>query len=765
MRILSTMTISRREFIRRATLMGGVSLFAGCTLFKEPEPVPEYIKGAPAVDPTETLAGIKNIYTVCGLCPGNCGICCRVAEGAVVKIGGNPYSAVSCPHPLSFDTPLDQAALASAGICAAGGSGIQTLYDPFRVAVPLKRVGARGSGKWKAVTWDEAIADITLGGNLFGEGRVEGLKQIKDSGATMSFPLDRAEWGSRIFIEKFLAGIPGASFVESQRLLHAEIARQAAEAVFGPGIGAIDTDYSRCRVLVSFGDAPLDSGVPLVSIARRIANARLDCSLKWAVVDPRLSTSASKSDLWVPIVPGTDIHLALGILRALLDSYPDALRMSRDEIEKLVSGGTVDQCAQSCGLSPEYFNRVARMLAQGGPRSAVIPGTGIMAQQDSLAVAKAVLTLNRAVGSVPGTGGLIARSDSFLAQAEKRLCGDAGRVPKMEAMPDSSSCLMLWKADPVYDDPSLAERLKDSSKFPLLVAVSTDITETASLADYILPDTTYLERWDVCASPPAVVSEGFGVRVPVVGGIAGDTGTYFPILSDTRPMEDILVRVAVALNIPGFGGHVPGGIKNAWDYHKTALRSVLDAMKQESLPVETSSDYLSAVIQRGGVYFDRRTVSSTPTSHSPVTFSPPRHVSGSVGSSMSGDEFLLITYTLPFRRSQESGLNGWLLEILPDNRLLINTQDAQALGIKQQESIVVQSPDGRTCVRCKAMLVPGIRQGVVALARGFGYRGSGAVPQEIDSISVVPEEPRGAGVNASVFFATKGPVSVRIKKA
>ncbi|MEW6139265.1 MAG: molybdopterin-dependent oxidoreductase [Thermodesulfobacteriota bacterium] len=759
------MTISRREFIRRATLMGGVSLFAGCTLFKEPDPVPEYIKGAPAVDPTETLAGIKNIYTVCGLCPGNCGIRCRVAEGAVVKIGGNPYSAVSSPHPLSFDTPLEQAALANAGVCAAGGSGIQTLYDPFRVAVPLKRVGARGAGKWKAVTWDEAVAEITLGGNLFGDGRIEGLKQIRDSGATMSFLLDRAEWGSRIFIEKFLAGIPGASFVQSQRLLHAEIARQAAEAVFGPGTGTVDADYSQCRVLVSFGDAPLDSGVPLVSIARRIADARLDCSLKWAVVDPRLSTSASKSDLWVPIVPGTDIHLALGILRALLDSYPDALRMSRDEIEKLVSGRTVDQCAQLCGLAPDYFNRIARMLAQGGPQSAVIPGAGIMAQQDSLAVAKAVLTLNRAVGSVPGTGGLIARSDSFLAQAEKRLRGDAGRIPRMEAMPDSSSCLMLWNADPGYDDPSLAEKLKDLSTFPLIVAMSSDITETASVADYILPDTTYLERWDICASPPAVASEGFGVRVPAVGGIAGDTGAYFPILSDTRLMEDILVRVAVALNIPGFGAHVPGGIKNAWDYHQTALRSVLDAMKQEDLPVENSSEYLSAVIQRAGVFFDRRTVSATSSSHSPVSFFPPRPVSGSAGSSGSGDEFLLIAYTLPFRRSPESGVNGWLLEILPDNRLVINTQDAQALGIKQQESIVVQSPDGRTYVRCKAMVVPGIRQGVVALARGFGYRGSGAVLQEINSISVVPEEPRGAGVNASVFLTTKCPVSVRIRKA
>jgi len=139
--------LTRREFIRIAGLMGGVSLFAGCQLLKQDAPVPEYITGAPAVDPLETLLGVENVQSVCGLCAGNCGIRCRVAQGALVKIGGNPFNPIAAAEPLPFDTPLDKSLTHGGSVCAIGGSGIQTLYDPFRVAKPLKRVGPRGSGK------------------------------------------------------------------------------------------------------------------------------------------------------------------------------------------------------------------------------------------------------------------------------------------------------------------------------------------------------------------------------------------------------------------------------------------------------------------------------------------------------------------------------------------------------------------------------------------------------------------------------------------
>lgn len=752
--------------MRLAGLMGGAALFAGCTLFEQSETVAPYIEGAPAVDPAETLAGIDNVYTVCGLCPGNCGICCRVAQGTLVKIGGSPYSPIASVNPLSFDTPLEKASLAGASVCAIGGSGIQTLYDPFRVAVPLKRIGPRGSGKWQSVTWEQAITEIVSGGDVFGEGEIKGLLHIKDSGEPLTFLVGQMEWGSLTFIKKLLAGFSGSSLAADQSILMSETARSASQAVFGPESAPVDADYAGARVLISFGDAPLDSGIPLVSIGRRIADARVEGSLKWAVVDPRLSTSASKSDLWVAIIPGSDLELALGILKTLVDNYPDALRIRREEVEKLVSGRTIDHCAETCGLAPEYFERLARMLAEGGARSAVIPGRGILAQENGFAAASVILALNKAVGSEPGTGGLISRNDSFLAEAEKSLLGDSYRTWKIERFPESAAALVMWAADSVYGRPDLADRLDDSKQIPLVVALSTHITETAGLADYILPDTTYLERWDICQFPPAIAAAGVGVRRPVVGGVESKSGRYFPIISETMIMEDIIVRLATALQIDGFGEQSPGGVKCAWDYHQKSLRAVLAAMKQAALPVETTPDYVTQVIQRGGVFAKPR--QARPPKHTlfqaidaPI---PDRDVTPSQESGQQ-DEFTLITYALPFHRAPESGLNSWLLEILPKNSLLISTQDARTLGIHQQQEVVVETLDGKTRAQCSAMPVPGIRPGVVALARGFGYRGSGATPQEITGMPLIPDQPRGAGVSPARLTVGPGPNRVRVRKA
>lgn len=199
---------TRREFIRLATLMGGVSLFAGCTLLGASESVPKYSEGAPGVDPLENTIGVRNVYTVCGACPGNCGICCRVAEGMLAKIGGNPYNPIAASPVLPFDTPLQDAAIRSASVCAIGGSGIQSLYNPFRVAKPLKRVGPRGSGKWVGISWDQAIQEILDGGDLFGEGKIFGLREIKRSGQRTGFLAGRADWGSLHFIRSFVDAFP-----------------------------------------------------------------------------------------------------------------------------------------------------------------------------------------------------------------------------------------------------------------------------------------------------------------------------------------------------------------------------------------------------------------------------------------------------------------------------------------------------------------------------------------------------------------------------
>ncbi|MFH1118106.1 MAG: molybdopterin-dependent oxidoreductase [Pseudomonadota bacterium] len=759
--------LTRREFIRTATLMGGVSLFAGCTLFHEPGPVPEYIKGAPGVDPLETLRGIKNIYTVCALCPGNCGICCRSAQGVVVKIGGSPFNPVSIRSPLPFSTPMEEAAAVGGSVCAVGGSGIQTLYDPFRPAKPLKRIGPRGSRKWKALTWKEAITEITQGGNLFGEGTVAGLGKIKDTGEKLSFLVGGADWGSLTAIKTFLSAFPGASLCREAAFLTGEIAAAASDAVFGPGTGAVDTDYDRAGFLLSFGDAPLDSGIPLVSIARQISDARMEGRMQWAVVDPRLSTSASKSDLWVPVIPGTDMNLALAIVKALLDNHPDALKVPRKTVEDMVHGHTLESLTQSCGISPEIPLRLARMLARAGVHSSVIAGRGILSQPNGLEAATAVLGLNRLVGSLPGSGGLLKKNEEFLMQAEKKLSMDSNKDWRPKGLDDSCKALLVWQSDPVYDCPHQAvPQLKDRNRVPLFVAISARITETAALADYILPDTTYLERWDICQSPNATALPGIGLRNPAVGGFDPKTGRYFPILPETRPMEEILIAAASALELPGLGNHPSGGPTTAWGYYRKAVSAVLEAMNQAGFPISNSPADLSRALERGGVFGKpAASGSGMPAASGPFRYAAKKLKPHSGGETSHGDAFILIAYTLPFHRSPESGLDQWLLEVLPENRLLINSADAGKKGIAQGDEVTVKSLSGNAAFKCKAQIIPGIRPGVVALARGFGYREAGVAAHTVDGVSGKPDATRGAGVNPAKIEPADGAIRVKIEKA
>jgi anaerobic selenocysteine-containing dehydrogenase len=762
-------SISRRKFLRIASLMGGASLFAGCHLLPENTQVPKYLEGAPASDPVETIEGVRNLYSVCALCPGNCGICCRVAGGTVVKIGGSPYHPITAGDPLPFETPLKRAAAVGGALCAIGGSGIQTLYDPFRIAKPLKRVGPRGSGKWKAVSWDEAVREIVHGGDLFGEGKVEGLKTLTQARQGLHMAVGRTDWGSLTFVKRFLASFPGASLVRDHEVFNSVTAAQAADAVYGPGTGAVDADYRRARFLVSFGDAPLDSGVPLVSITRELADARVGGSgMKWAVVDPRLSTSGTKADLWLPIIPGTDKYLAVAVMKVLFEQYPSAVKFTRESVEKVTSSLSLDELARSCGLSVDVPKLLAKLLAENGARSAVIPGGGIFVQPDGLETAKILLALNLMVGSVPGSGGIAARSDEAPRNAEKKLLPGAALEAKAARLFErSAKALLLWQSDPVYSGgKETAAALSDRKNLPLFVAISSTITETAALADYILPDTSYLERWDICLNPPPVTVPGVGIRVPVVGAFDRATGRYFGVLPEPLPMEDIAIKLATEAGLPGYGGDAADNLKTAWDYYRLAIPAILGSLKESGFPLPPSAGDVQAVTERGGVFagagLDASWKPARPRSsgYKLPEFTPPTPERPAAAGT-----FQLISFGLPFHRGPASGVNSWLLEVLPENRVLLNAGDAKDLGIGQGDLVEVDRVDGKASISCKAFVVPGIRPGVAAIARGFGCKQLGASAFSVDEKNVASDKTRGAGVNSAHLTTEPGPVKVRIRAA
>ncbi|OGP65459.1 MAG: hypothetical protein A3K22_03850 [Deltaproteobacteria bacterium RBG_16_42_7] len=181
--------MERRTFLKVSAAM--VAATAVVANFKDVEAA-EWKKqiGKTGSQPDPVDEEVKIVRSVCLMCHGGCGFQAKIVKGELVKLDGNPY------HPNTYDyaakgdiveeSDLDAGPAGKdvGTLCPKGQAGVYALYSPFRLQHPLKRVGPRGSGKWKAIPWTQAIKEICYGGYLFKDVKgeenrnIEGLKSI-----------------------------------------------------------------------------------------------------------------------------------------------------------------------------------------------------------------------------------------------------------------------------------------------------------------------------------------------------------------------------------------------------------------------------------------------------------------------------------------------------------------------------------------------------------------------------------------------------------
>jgi anaerobic selenocysteine-containing dehydrogenase len=305
--------------------------------------------------------------------------------------------------------------------------------------------------------------------------------------------------------------------------------------------------------------------------------------------------------------------------------------------------------------------------------------------------------------------------------------------------------------------------LSDTSRIGLTVVIDRDMTETAAYADYILPDTTYLERWDICESPPVIKNPGIGVRAPVVGGISPGIGDYHPIFPETRIAEDILALIGASLALDGFQPDESGRRKNAYHYFRNSLNILMEALQADGLYESGMPLDYSQIIDRGGMFVKPKPL-ETKSHVQTVSLSPIKSTQSTTPGEADGDELVLISYSLPFNRTSRSVVNRWLLEVLPVNRLLMNPQDAEQRGIQQGDRIRLQAASSQFTGECRAHVVPGIRPGVVALAGGFGHTQFGASLMVVNNTISRADKTRATGINPHAVSSGPGIARVRISK-
>lgn len=361
---------SRRNFIKAAGALTSLGLFGlgyGQTLkgvakgwwagdkpehnlygnALEPEWRIDRKTGAFTANPNQYVAN-----TVCVGCVSLCGVRVRVDKKSdtVLRVAGNPYHVLAADPYLPYDTPISEGYKALSGYhesgltarataCGRGNAVLDKLKDPYRVMTPLKRVGPRSSGKWQPISFEQLIEEVVEGGNLFGEGEVEGLRAIRD----VTTPIDpaRPELGPKSNQLACLAG-----FKEGRLPLFARFGKTSFGSVnfsghrgncglsMRAGYAAflgdwqnyphLKPDFSHTEYLLNIGTAPANAGNPFMRQGKLVAEGRAAGRLKMVVVDPVLTNADSKAagdqTKWLPIKPGTDGALVMAMLAWILEN-------------------------------------------------------------------------------------------------------------------------------------------------------------------------------------------------------------------------------------------------------------------------------------------------------------------------------------------------------------------------------------------------------------------------------------------------------------
>lgn len=347
-----------------------------------------------------------------------------------------------------------------------------------------------------------------------------------------------------------------------------------------------------------------------------------------------------------------------------------------------------------------------------------------------------------------------------------------------------NALITYWNAWP-YSTPALKkvweDTLGDGTKIPLYVAIETHIGEASSWADYILPETTYLERWSFPGMTPTILTKATPLRQPLVGGFDGkpwnapiDPGAlnnYDPIPPETSMLEDILIDLAKRLGLPGVGASAfadGSSLNNAWDFIKKEL---------QNLSIETGKS-VDEIIAKGGVFEDPgnsysgdylkytygniihlyiETLVRTKDSISGQAYDPlpkyePIKDAGDQPVEDSSYPFQLVTYKPVIHAQARTAALPWMMLIRPENFVEMNTSDARFLGVETGDPVKVTSPSNSQGIIGKAKVTEGIRPGVVAIAHSYGHWELGSRPREEDGIDQDFDPSRGAGIQPNVIM-------------
>jgi thiosulfate reductase / polysulfide reductase chain A len=691
---------------------------------------------------------VEKIATICEMCFWRCGVLASVADGKVIRIEGNP------------DHPLTRGRL-----CARGNAGTGLLYDPDRLKFPMVRTGARGEGKFARITWDEALDRLAS--------KLTDLRAAHGAESVAYFPHGI---GSRFFGTLMSAfGTPNSaepSFAQCRGPREIGYSLTFGQAVGSPE--PVDLEAAKLVVLIGshLGENVFTSQITAFAAGR----AR---GAKVIAVDPRYSTAAAKADWWLPVRPGTDIALLLAWIHVLISE-----RLYDQEYITTYAAGFEALAAHVASFTPEWAEAItdipaaqiretARAMGHAKPAVAVHPGRHVTWYGDDTQRARAMAILTALLGSYGRPGGLFLPTSvprgnveipAFPDAPRGRADGAGTRFPlaseemgvtnglvdaTVTGKPYPIKSWIVYGQNVLESLPQRARTLEAIKALDYLVVVDVMPVEQIDYADLVLPEATYLERYD----PPVIVTTAkqpfVSIRQPVcepmyeskpgwwiAQELAKRLGlqAYFPwktpdehLATIVEPM-DINIRELMTRGAVAFPG-----------------RPYLDDRTEDDGFIQTASGKIELYSK------DLEDAGSQPLPvYTPVEEPPEGYVR-------------LIYGRAPMHSFARSQNNEALHALMPENDVWLHTSVAARLGLRDGDRAILENTNGVKSRPVRVRATEGIRRDCAYLVHGFGHggrwmrRASGRGASDTALMSAVKVDPVMGGTGMRVNFVKAVP--------
>lgn len=472
----------------------------------------------PAVAPPEAT-----VDTACPLdCPDACTLSVTVRGGRITVIDGNTVNPVTGGY-----------------ICNKVRHFDRRIYGEDRLHFPAVRVGAKGEGRFRRVSWNDALDTIAT---KFDEIRAahggEAILPLCYGGSNGLLTQDTTD---AAFFHRL-----GAARLD--RTVCAAPTGAANMGLYGKMPSVVYADYEHAKVILVWGANPSASGIHLMPYLKQ---AR-DNGATLVVIDPRATTVARQADIHLAIRPGTDVVVALALHRHLFESgaadrtFLDAHTTGWERLRERASPWTFERAAEVSGLRVADLEQVAGLYATASP-ALIKCGWGLERNRNGGNAAAAVLALPAVGGKFGVRGGGYSMSNSASWGITPSWRDDAepptrvvnmNRVGRELLEPTGTPVrgLFVYNCNPAVTLPDQQRVLAGLAREDLFTVVFDQVlTDTAVFADVVLPATTFLEHYDFAK---AYGSLSMHLARPVIEPVA-----------ESRPNTDVFADLLARMDL------------------------------------------------------------------------------------------------------------------------------------------------------------------------------------------------------------------------